>query len=160
MDRHKYVIKAQHGLTELSTSERHAAYSRNVFAYTESNFVNIDTLFLVIDALLFANLVDFADKNPEFVRKSYEQIYKDVRHCVDLCHRDGVIKNAVMQNPSRYIEYDPGFVPMVQRLKDAGKKVLLIEYVIVNFSDAFCVHICAYTCTCVSGLNFTDDGPP
>jgi hypothetical protein len=32
---------------------------------------------------------------------SYSPVYKDVRAAVDLCHRDGTLKQAVAQNPSK-----------------------------------------------------------
>jgi hypothetical protein len=34
-------------------------------------------------------------------RKSYAQLFADLRHCVDLCHRDGVIKDQVAKDPKR-----------------------------------------------------------
>jgi hypothetical protein len=97
-----------------------------VASFTESNYVNIDTLFLLIDAILFANLVHLKNTHTQTgsaIDKSYEQIYKDVRTCVDMCHRDGVIKDAVIKNPSKYIIYDDRLVPMLQRLRAGGKKV-------------------------------------
>jgi len=126
VDRHKYVRKAYHGLTEVSRQERKDCYMHNVATYTESNYVNIDTLFLLIDALLFANLVDLKDRSPSLIDKSYEQLYRDVRHAVDMCHRDGAIKDAVMKDPSRHIIHDEGIVPMLLRLRAAGKKVFLL----------------------------------
>jgi hypothetical protein len=41
-----------------------------------------------------------------FVIGSYAQMYKDVRAAVDLCHRDGTLKQAVAHEPSKY-----GLVP-------------------------------------------------
>ena len=124
MDRHKYVRKVCHGKQELNSAEKKAVYGSHVLSFTESNYVNIDTLFLLIDALLFTSLVDLADNNPGLINKSYEEMYKDVRASVDLCHRDGVIKDAVIKDPAKHIIYDTGMVPMLRRLKQAGKKVL------------------------------------
>ena len=46
IDRHKYVRKAYHGLTrEIARTERKAIYTKQVSTYSESNYVNIDTLF-------------------------------------------------------------------------------------------------------------------
>jgi HAD superfamily 5'-nucleotidase-like hydrolase len=127
IDRHKYVRKVYHGLShELSTDERKKTYGQQVASFTESNYVNIDTLFLLIDAILFAQLVDYRDKNELLIDKTYEQLYKDVRTCVDLCHRDGVIKDTVMSNPAKYIIYDPNMVPMIQKMKSSGKIVFLL----------------------------------
>jgi FMN phosphatase YigB (HAD superfamily) len=92
----------------------------------EEQYVNLDTLFLVVDAILFSHLVHIKDTCPSKINRSYEQIYKDMRHAVDLCHRDGVIKDAVAANPSDYIKYDEKLVPMLKRFKDGGKKVFLL----------------------------------
>ena len=145
IDRHKYVRKAFHGSKELTREERkntyHSSFGQSV-QFSESNFVNIDTIFLVIDAMLFSHLVDLKDHNPSIVQ-SYEQLYIDVRKCIDLCHRDGAIKDAVMANPGNYIKYDPAIVPMLQRFKRAGKKVFLLTNSHWEYTDkvmSFLVH--------------------
>lgn len=38
---------------------------------------------------------------PACLRGSYSQLYKDVRAAVDLCHRDGTLKEAVANEPSK-----------------------------------------------------------
>ena len=64
-----------HGLEELNTQARKASkYSAHTYSYTEKEFAVIDTLFLLVDAVLFANLVEFRDKNPHLLRKSYDQV--------------------------------------------------------------------------------------
>lgn len=115
--------KVFHGKHELNSAEKKAIYGSHVLSFTESNYVNIDTIFLLIDALLFTSLVDLKDSNPSLINKTYEEMYKDVRTSVDLCHRDGVIKDAVIRDPAKHIIYDKGMVPMLKRLKEAGKKV-------------------------------------
>ncbi len=95
MDRHKYVRQVYHGFSPLPTATRKELYmssSEHIPLYTESNFVNIDTLFLLVDAYLFAQLVELKDKTQGAVPHSYATIYAHIRQCVDLCHRDGVIK--------------------------------------------------------------------
>jgi uncharacterized protein YgfB (UPF0149 family) len=37
-------------------------------------------------------LVEYKDSHPGEIKHSYEQVYTHIRACVDLCHRDGVIK--------------------------------------------------------------------
>jgi 5'-nucleotidase len=131
IDRHKYARKAFHGMRELTREERKAAYHASFtqsVQFSESNFVNIDSIFLVIDAMLFSHMVDLKDGqlHSALEKVSYEQLYKDVRRCVDLCHRDGAIKDFVMNSPEKYILYDRNLVPMLQRYKMAGKKVFLL----------------------------------
>jgi len=137
IDRHKYVRTVYHGLEEVGRDERKDIYNsaKEVVTFTGSNFVNIDTIFLLIDALLFMYLVDLRDSSPILRDKSYEQLYKDVRHSVDLCHIDGVIKDSVMNDPAKYIVYDEGLVPALKQLRHAGKKVFLLTNSLYDYTN-------------------------
>lgn len=131
IDRHKYVRVAYHGFEPISPLTRKHLYSRNfnkVMSFTEKHFVNMDTLFQFVDAHLYACLIDLKD-NGEYAMldaKTYEEMYRDMRECVDLCHRDGVIKDEVARNPSAYIVNDRGTIPMLRRLRDDGLKIFLL----------------------------------
>lgn len=46
--------------------------------------------------------------------QSYEQLFLDQRRCVDQCHRDGVIKDRVEEDPERYAEKECGVSVDVQ----------------------------------------------
>lgn len=72
--------------------------------------MNMDTLFQFVDVHLFALLVEMKDRGVnEFLDfKTYGEIYKQIRQSVDLCHRDGVIKDEVARNPEKYIVMDKG----------------------------------------------------
>lgn len=88
----------------------------------------MDTLFQFVDASLFATCVEMKD-NEEYEildYKTYEEIYKDIRECVDLCHRDGVIKDEVARNPEKYIVLDDNMVPMLQQFRRDGIKTFLL----------------------------------
>jgi len=132
VDRHRYVRQAMHGLRQLTPEERKNTYMQSVHTFTESHYAQLDTLFLLVDAVLFAHLVEQKNTCADpasaefFAKMSFEQLYRDIRHCVDLCHRDGAIKGAVMRDPSKYIIYDEGFVKMMRHLKRAGKKTFLL----------------------------------
>jgi 5'-nucleotidase len=131
IDRHKYVRVAHHGFDRMSSTTRKLLYSRTfnkVMSFSEKSFVNMDTLFQFVDAHLFASLINLKDKGEyEFLDfKTYEEIYKQIRECVDLCHRDGVIKDVVHSDPEKYIVQDKGLIPMLRRYKEAGVKVFLL----------------------------------
>ena len=131
IDRHKYVRLAHHGFNRMSATTRKHLYSRafnKVISFSEKHFVNMDTLFQYVDAHLFAGLVDLKDEEAHDVLnfKTYEEIYRDVRECVDLCHRDGVIKDVVAENPEPYIVKDPKLLPMLRRYKEDGVKLFLL----------------------------------
>lgn len=140
VDRHKYVRKATHGTIELTSEQRKNLY-QSAFSqmptFTEDNYITIDTMFLLIDAVLFSKLVELADKSvtDNNVPKSYAKLYKDVRRSVDLCHKDGVIKETVAKDPAQYILADPRLVPMLNRIRDTGKKVFLLTNSLWGYTD-------------------------
>jgi hypothetical protein len=122
---------AYHGYNQISSKARKIIYRGNfnkVESFTEKHYVNMDTLFQYVDASLFASLVDMKDQGEyDFLDlKTYEEIYRQVRECIDLCHRDGVIKDEVARNPHKYIVYDPYFVDMLQKFRQDGIKVFLL----------------------------------
>lgn len=72
----------------------------DVKTFTEEPYDNIDTIFKLIDGVLFTYLVDLRDSKPNlFKSKTYENIYSDIRKSVDLCHRDGLMKGNVTAFP-------------------------------------------------------------
>ncbi|KAL6511765.1 hypothetical protein OROGR_021362 [Orobanche gracilis] len=145
MDRHKYVKVAYHGFRELSKEEKVAAYGSRLIrdAFDEPEYAVIDTLFSLAEAYLFAQLVDYKDKNPGKISvdssiamkhrhfpgvavADYSRMYKDVRAAVDLCHRDGTLKKMVAKDPKRYINEDPSILPMLKMLRDSGRATFLV----------------------------------
>lgn len=131
IDRHKYVRVAYHGFTPMSSRTRKDIYSRffnQVPSFGEKQYVDMDTLFQFVDASLFATLIEMKDNSEEeFLDfKTYEELYQDVRECVDLCHRDGVIKDEVARNPEKYIVLDNDMIPMLTQFREDGAKVFLL----------------------------------
>jgi HAD superfamily 5'-nucleotidase-like hydrolase len=127
MDRHRYVKLAYHGFKELSREERLRKYAVNkVLTFEEPNFALVDTLFTLADAYLFSQLVEYNDSNPSILNKSYAEIYKDVRHAIDLCHRDGSIKLRVAESPDLFIERDPFLIDTLERFRKTGRKLFVV----------------------------------
>ena len=81
--------------------------------FVGADFVNVDSLFQLVDASLYAQLVDVLDRDGAAI--TYLQAFKDVRHAVDMCHHDGVIKDQVALDPGSYILPDPSLVPMLHQ---------------------------------------------
>lgn len=148
MDRHKYVKVAYHGFHPLSREDRRATYSDTPSreSFDEPHFALIDTLFSLAEAYLFAQLVEFRDAFPGRIHtNSYSLMYRDVRAAVDLCHRDGTLKNAVANDPGRYITCDDEMVAMLEMLRAAGKKTFLVTnslwdytHVVMNYLSGNC----------------------
>jgi HAD superfamily 5'-nucleotidase-like hydrolase len=140
VDRHKYCKLAYHGFKELSRKERMETYntSNERLEFEEPGFGHVDTLFSLAESHLFMRLVemhDVPDKHKLPSGKSYADIYKDVRGAVDLCHRDGSIKREVARNPAKYIYSDPGLVPVLEMLRQSGKKVFLATNSLWDYSS-------------------------
>lgn len=138
MDRHRYVKVACHGTREIPREERKQLYSAaKGTSYDEPDFTMVDTLFTLADAYLFAQLVDLKDSGEACLTdKSYMAIYRDVRAAIDLCHRDGSIKELVMKNPGEYIERDPYLLETLQRFRLMGRKLFLLTNSLWDYTHA------------------------
>lgn len=159
MDRHKYVKVAYHGFRELSKEDKVASYGSTLIrdAFDEPDYALIDTLFSLAEAYLFAQLVDFKDKNPDKVPKGadYSRMYKDVRAAVDLCHRDGTLKQMVAKDPKWYINEDTSIVPMLKMLRDSGRATFLVTNSLWDYTNIVMNFLCGtQTEGGTSGLNF------
>ncbi|XP_057503028.1 uncharacterized protein LOC130786695 isoform X1 [Actinidia eriantha] len=146
MDRHKYVKVAYHGFRELSKEDKVAAYGSTLIrdAFDEPDYALIDTLFSLAEAYLFAQLVDFKDNNPGRVPEGadYSRMYRDVRAAVDLCHRDGTLKQMVAKDPKRYINEDTSIVPMVKMLRDSGRATFLVTNSLWDYTNIVMNFLC------------------
>ncbi|MCO5611335.1 hypothetical protein L7F22_065588 [Adiantum nelumboides] len=149
MDRHKYVKVAYHGFQEMSREDRLATYCNTLTreSYDEPDYALIDTLFSLAEAYLFTQLVEYKDNNESKFpfNTGYSTIYCDVRAAIDLCHRDGTLKQAVAQNPAKYIHHDPELIPMLKMLRSSGRMTFLVTnslwdytHVVMNYLFGNC----------------------
>ncbi|ERN17467.1 5'-nucleotidase domain-containing protein 4 isoform X2 [Amborella trichopoda] len=146
MDRHKYVKVAYHGFKELSKEDKVATYGNTMLrdSFDEPDYALVDTLFSLAEAYLFAQLVDFKDRFPEKFPDGadYSHIYKDVRAAVDLCHRDGTLKQMVAGDPVKYIHEDHAIVPMLKMLRDSGRMTFLVTNSLWDYTNVVMNFLC------------------
>ncbi|KAK9136352.1 hypothetical protein Syun_015682 [Stephania yunnanensis] len=146
MDRHKYVKVAYHGFTEMSKGEKMATYGNTLIrdSFDEPDYALIDTLFSLAEAYLFSQLVNFKDKNPGKVPNvtDYARMYRDVRAAVDLCHRDGTLKQIVAKDPGKYINEDLSIVPMFKMLRDSGRATFLVTNSLWDYTNMVMNFLC------------------
>ncbi|XP_057503798.1 uncharacterized protein LOC130787445 isoform X3 [Actinidia eriantha] len=139
MDRHKYVKVAYHGFRELSKEDKVAAYGSTLTrdAFDEPDYALIDTLFSLAEAYLFAQLVDFKDTNPGRLPEGadYSHMYRDVRAAVDMCHRDGTLKQMVAKDPKRYINEDTAIFPMLKMLRESERATFLVTNSLWDYTN-------------------------
>lgn len=144
LDRHKYVKRVLHGFTPLTKEKRAQMYDHITTSgggFAEPRFAVLDAMFALPDAFLFSSVVDYKDKHPGEIHQDYSQIYRDVRTSVDLCHRDGSIKNMVAQHPHKYIQRDDAMVPMLRQLKRSDKKVFLLTNSLWNYTNVVMTYL-------------------
>ncbi|KAM7273059.1 hypothetical protein ACFE04_027723 [Oxalis oulophora] len=148
MDRHKYVKVAYHGFREMSKQDKVGTYGNTLIrdSFDEPDYALIDTLFSLAEAYLFAQLVDFMDNHPGKVPKGvdYARMYKDVRAAVDLCHRDGTLKQMVAKDPKRYINEDTFIVPMIKMLRDSGRSTFLVTNSLWDYTNIVMDFLCGF----------------
>ncbi|CAK8569626.1 unnamed protein product [Lathyrus sativus] len=146
MDCHKYVKVAYHGFKELSKEDKVGTYGNTLVCdpFDGPDYALIDTLFSLAEAYLFAQLVDFKDRNPGKFPMSvdYACLYKDVRNAVDLCHRDGTLKQKVATDPGRYINEDSSIVPMLKMLRDSGRATFLVTNSLWDYTSVVMNFLC------------------
>ncbi|XP_068665885.1 uncharacterized protein [Aristolochia californica] len=146
MDRHKYVKVAYHGFQEMSKEGKLAVYGNTLVrdSFDEPDYALVDTLFSLAEAYLFAQLVDFKDKHPTEIPDGvdYSHMYRDVRAAVDLCHRDGTLKQMVAQEPGKYISEDLSIVLMLKMLRDSGRATFLVTNSLWDYTNVVMNFLC------------------
>lgn len=137
MDRYGYVELAYHGTNLLSKEERFKHYREQHIRPTANRYTWIDTLYSLPEAVIYATLVDFIDKKNPIDQKieKYQDLWRDIRNCLDESHKDGSIKNEIIKNPAYYVEVDSKLPTTLHRLKSAGKKLFLLTNSPWEFTD-------------------------
>ena len=134
VDGYKYVKVAYHGHQKLEKTERHALY--NAKGYKADDYLSVDTFFALSETQLFVEIVDYMRRHPNEIQKSYRDVYDDLREFIDLCHKDGSIKEHVLSHIDRYIKRDPHLGQTLAKLIDGGKKLFLLTNSDWNYTSA------------------------
>lgn len=164
LDRHKYVKSAYHAFTPLTKAQRTAIYTEDTeigsrTGFLEPQYALLDTLFSLPDAYLFSAVVDYKDKHPGTIKQDYSSIYRDVRRSVDMCHRDGSIKDIVSREPENYIQTDPAMFDMLGNIRASGRKVFLLTNSLWDYTNTVMsfMYRDAGLGTCPDGSDWTDE---
>ncbi len=120
------IKNAYHGTKEMSFKQQNKVYQGSSVDLNDPQYMSIDTTFSISLTILFSQLVDLKDKNPELDLPEYANIADDVRSAVDIAHRDGSLKNAVRENIEHFVIKDEKIVEALERFKTYGKKLWII----------------------------------
>lgn len=121
-----HIKKSTHGTKPIDYKDQKKAYSGRFVDLAEENFLPVDTSFSFSVCCLFVQMVDLKDKGIIADNISYADIGQHAQDAVDLCHRNGSLKDEVAKKLDQYILQEPGTVKVLENFKALGKKILII----------------------------------
>ena len=121
-----YTVRAQHGARVLSFRDLRDTYYGTVVELGEDRFEFMNTLFELSRASLWCQLVELHDHSPLPGISSYAHLYRAIDAALGTVHTDGSLKAAIVAEPERFVDLDPGLVPTLRDQRLAGKQLLMI----------------------------------
>lgn len=121
------VKHAFHGLNEMDFKTQQKIYQNLVIDLNDTDRYSIvDTTFSIAYCVLYMQLVDMKDSQPDLNLPDYKTLEQDLIEGLDISHRDGSLKGQVKKNVKKFIVHDPGIVEALERFKRHGKKLWVI----------------------------------
>jgi HAD superfamily 5'-nucleotidase-like hydrolase len=130
------IKNAYHGTKPLTYREQKTNYKGSNVDLSEDKFMSIDTTFAISFSVIYSQMIDLKNKHPEVIVQSYSEIAADIQRAVDIAHRDGSLKGAVIDNFEKYIIKDEKIVDSLERFKKYGKKLWLITNSDFKYTEA------------------------
>lgn len=134
MDKFRYVSLAFHGLKPIDSRQKTKIYNTIRIHYNTGRFRSIDTLFELLEAYLYAAIIDHIECK-EKKDLDYKQLFKDLRGAIDLCHKDDSLKNEIKAHPEKFIQDDPLLVTSLHQFKESGKRLFVVTNSEVGYTD-------------------------
>lgn len=121
------VKQAYHGLTEMDFKSQQKIYQGLTIDLNDSDrFAIVDTTFSISYCVLFMQLVELKDSQPELNLPDYKTLETHVLDGLDISHRDGTLKSQVKKGVKKFIIPDPKGVEALEKFKKHGKKLWVI----------------------------------
>jgi 5'-nucleotidase len=125
-NRFGFVKQACHGTRMFGPEELRKVYARELIDLSEKRWVFLDTWFALSEACLYLQLVDRLDEGRLGDQVGYIDLYRKLRECVDLTHSEGILKEQIVRDPTRFVDIDEELPLALLDMKNAGKKLMLI----------------------------------
>lgn len=103
VSRYGAVREGYHGLQKIDYKKMKTQFGTLFIDLNNSDFDTIDTTFSISHACLFSQLVELKETKYKEEIPEFSQLAEDLHDVLDLSHRDGSIKNVVVQNLDKYI---------------------------------------------------------
>jgi 5'-nucleotidase len=140
-NRFGFVKQACHGTAILGIDALRERYSREIVDLNDRRWVFLDTWFALSEACLYLQLVDRLDQGRLSGLHSYGELYRRIRECVDAAHMEGMLKEQIVKDPTRFVDVDPELPLALLDFKHAGKKLLLITNSEWSYTRAMMRHV-------------------
>ncbi len=134
MDRYGHVGRAFHGRKPLSDDRRRQLYRNERINMKSPQYANIDTLFALPEACLYADVIDLLEARGSEL--DYGSLYDSIREAIDTVHRDNSLKRELKKDLGRYIFKDPELGPALHKLRSGGKKLFLLTNSLWDYTDS------------------------
>ncbi len=141
MDRFHYVAEAYHGRRRLKKDERKELYTSGALKLSSDRFWSNDTLFGLPEISLYAGVVASMNRGGE--QLDYRAIFEDIRHSVDLVHRNGSLKGVILDRLSECFLPDPKLPATLEKLRRDGKRLFLLTNSDHDYTDAVLNYVLA-----------------
>lgn len=125
LSRYGAIRQSYHGTRKIEYNEQKKFYRSIYVDLGDPNYMAIDTSFSIAFCVLYSQLIDFKDENPELL-PSYNMIALDVLSSVDEVHANGSLKQIICNNLDRYVIREPDVVAGLQRYIRHGKKIFIL----------------------------------
>lgn len=121
------VKHAYHGMKEMDFKTQQKIYQGLTIDLNDSDrFAIVDTTFSVAYCVLYMQIVEIKDNQPELNFPDYKTIENDLLEALDASHRDGTLKNQVRRGVKKFIVQDPETVAALENFKKHGRKLWVI----------------------------------
>lgn len=134
------IKNSYHGSRALTYKEQLKLYGGSNIDLRDGKYISVDTTFSIAFVIIFTQLIDLKNSNPELELPSFAELADDVLHCVDIAHRDGTLKEVVKANLETYVIKEAAVVEALERYKRYGKRLWIITNSGYNYTKALLDH--------------------
>lgn len=125
LSRYGAIRQSYHGTKKIDFAEQKLIYRSTYVDLGDPNYMAIDTSFSIAFCVLYSQLVDYKDEQPNAF-PSYSNMALDVLSAVDRVHADGHLKKQICDNLDDFVIKDKALVEGLKRYIQLGKKIFII----------------------------------
>lgn len=134
LSRFSAIRKSYHGTQEISFAEQKKIYRSIYVDLKDPNYIAIDTSFSIAFCVLYGQLIDLKDKNPNSL-PPYSRIATDILETVNTVHSDGTLKQQIANDLNTYVLQDKEVVEGLKKFVSYGKKIFLLTNSQYNYTN-------------------------